>query len=196
MYDKERVEYLLQQPKTEANINELIELNVGLVRKQLIKFGFQYDTDALCVGYEALYKAIITFKPSKGHKFSTYATVCIYNRLGSYLRSLNTEIIKCTVSYDAPLSEDLVLLDTLHSTLSADGQIVEESSISYIKETVAICLSTVTNTTKKSILELWIKSEFLMSHTDIAEALNYSQSYVSQVIRNFRKELKQKLEEN
>lgn len=193
--DRTRSEELLLLDKTPLVVEELIKLNDGLIGKQLKKFGLVGDPEAISLGYEALYSAIMTFNTSKSNAFSTYATVCIYNKLGSYVRSLNTSIRKNTISYDELVDDKgTTHLDRFESTLTADGKLLESDGIQIINECVDACINEVTNETQKSILELWRESEYTATNREIAEKLNCSQSYVSQTLNRFRSSLKCKLE--
>ncbi len=180
--------------KSPEVIEELIKLNEGLIGKQLKKFGLIGDPEALSIGYEALYKAIMTFNTSRSNRFSTYATVCIYNSLGSYVRSLNTAINKNTISYDAPVDDEgTTYLDSFESTLTADGKLLEEAGVEEIMQCVESCIAEVNNKTQRSILEYWRKSKFKATQREIVLELNCSQSYVSQTLNRFRCNLKNKL---
>lgn len=193
--DRTRSEELLLLDKTPLVVEELIKLNDGLIGKQLKKFGLVGDPEAISLGYEALYTAIMTFNTSKSNAFSTYATVCIYNRLGSYVRSLNTSIRKNTVSYDELVDDKgTTHLDRFESTLTADGKLLESDGVQNINRCVDACIEEVTNETQRSILELWRESEFTATNREIASSLNCSQSYVSQTLNRFRSSLKRKLE--
>jgi RNA polymerase sporulation-specific sigma factor len=193
-YCQETVERLLLQEKTQSVVEELIILNMGLLNKQLSRFYLLNDPDALSYGYEALYKAIITFDTSKNIKFSTHATVCIYNRLGSYVRSLNTQIATNVVSYDTPIAEDLTMLDTFESSDTADGAALVRDGVSDIERCVAMCYGNLTNATHRKIAGRWIRSGYTMTQNAIAAELQCSQPYVNQVLRTFKKTLKKKLE--
>ena len=189
-----RSDELLLMDKSPEVVEELIKLNEGLIWKQLKKFGLIGDPEALSLGYEALYTSIMTFDASRSNKFSTYATVCIYNSLGSYVRSLNTSIRKNTISYDAPIDDEgTTYLDSFESTLTADEKLLEEAGVEEIMQCVELCIAGVNNKTQRSILEYWRKSMFKATHKEIASKFNCSQSYVSQTLNRFRRNLKNKL---
>ena len=82
------------------DMNSLIKDNLGLVYKQIARLKLFDDPEAESIGYEALWTAAKTFDESKGYKFSTYAMCCIYNALGSYIRTLNKKSRIETISYD------------------------------------------------------------------------------------------------
>lgn len=190
-----RSDELLTMDKSPEVVEKLIKLNEGLIWKQLKKFGLIGDPEAISLGYEALYKAIMTFDASRSSKFSTYATVCIYNSLGTYVRSLNTVIRKNTISYDAPVDDEgTTYLDSFESTLTTDGKLLEKAGVEEIMQCVEQCIAEVNNKTQRSILEYWRKSMFKATHKEIASKLNCSQSYVSRILNRFRCNLKNKLE--
>ncbi len=190
-----RSDELLLMDKSPEVVEELIKLNEGLIGTQLKKFGLVGDPEALSLGYEALYKAIMTFNTSRSNKFSTYATVCIYNKLGSYVRSINTTINKNTISYDAPVDDKgTTHLDRFESALTADGRLLEETGVKEIMQCVEQCIAEVNNKTQRNILEYWRESMFRATHREIASKLDCSQSYVSQTLNRFRSNLKNKLE--
>ena len=196
--DKNRIEELLLLPKTEDVVTELIELNQGLVYAQLRKFYLEDDPDAISLAYEALFRAILNFEPNKNHKFSTYATVCIYNRLGSYVRSLNTQSILNTISYDQLINEDdedgMTILDTFESPFTAEDEAISSYGVSSTLQVLKECYNALKNPSHKSIVGAWIESDFEKTHTKIAEELQCSQAYVTQVLKSFKNTLKNKLE--
>src|SRR5690606_35048934 len=195
MTSLDRTDELLLMDKSPEVVEELIKLNERLIGKQLKKFGLIGDPEALSLGYEALYKAIMTFNTSRSNKFSTYATVCIYNKLGSYVRSINTTINKNTISYDAPVDDKgTTHLDRFESALTADGKLLEETGVKEIMQCVEQCIAEVNNKTQRNILEYWRESMFRATHREIASELDCSQSYVSQTLNRFRSNLKNKLE--
>lgn len=195
-YNKERVDKLLTMDKTPEVLDELIALNYGLLMKQLGKFYLHNDADALSYGYEALYNAINTFDGAKNSSLSTYATICIYNRLGSYVRTLNNCINTNTMSYETPVGEDdLVILDTLESPHTADAALLSQVGINNVRLAADRSIAEVTNPLHRAIVATWVESDYTETHSSIAARLNCTQSYVSQVIKKFKNVLKNKLEE-
>ena len=74
------------------NRSELITNNIGLVHHAVKKMGLRgatYD-DAVGVGQIALVKAADGYDPTKGVRFSTYATYAILNSVREMLRSSKT----------------------------------------------------------------------------------------------------------
>lgn len=190
MYNATHVAYLLGEPKTKDVVNELIVLNYGLLNKQLSKFHLLNDPDALSYGYEALYNAILTYNSDRPNKFSTYASVCIYNKLGSYVRTLRAQKNNNIISYEIPVG-----IGTLADLLESDIVIDDDLMVSSIHSTLARCYHTLTNSLFKQIIKLWILSEFTMTQVHIADKLGCSQTYVSQVLKQFKYKLEVMLRE-
>lgn len=190
-----RIEYLLTQPKTEDVINELITLNYGLLKAQLFKFYLYDDPDALSFAYEALLKAINTFDGSKNNKFSTYATVCIYNRLGSYVRSLHNQKVEVVYYEDSVIEGGPTLLNVIDSGVRTDHGVLIKDHIVDVKTVVNLLIDGTSNALQRRIFVVWRDSEFKATHENIATIVGCTQSYVSQVIKKFSKKVKYKLEE-
>jgi RNA polymerase sigma-B factor len=77
-----------QQPTTEKR-NQLVQMNLGLVRKEAHRWVNQctesFD-DLLQVGSIGLIRAIERFEPVKGHAFSSFAVPYIRGEIQHYLR--------------------------------------------------------------------------------------------------------------
>lgn len=195
-YDKARVEYLLSKEKSESVVSELVQRNRGLVYRQLSRMHLAYDQEAVSLGYEALYNAIMTYDYKKNRAFSTYASVCIYNTLGSYIRSLKSHMNNNVVSYETPIdSTGRTLMDTLESPVYADSNILEEEGVAYIRKTVEDIVNSTTNYTHRCIISEWAASGYKLKQREIADKVGCSQTYVSQAIGEFKAKLKKKLEE-
>ncbi len=90
--------YLLQQyqqcPSTELR-NQLVHLNLGLVRKEAHRWmghtteGFD---DLMQVGTLGLIQAIERFDPAKGNAFSTFATPYVRGEIQHYLRDKSPQV--------------------------------------------------------------------------------------------------------
>lgn len=185
-YDKLK-EASLFSSMNENSINELVKSNRGLVFKQLKTFGLHKDNDAISLAMEALYIAIVTFDTSKKFQLSSYATVCIYNKLGSYVRSIKSKID--TVSYDTPIFDDKKYLDVLHSTDTADGRYLEYTSVINIYRVVITEINKTTKTLPRQILDIWYEANFKITNREIAIKVKCSQPYVNKVLNNFRNKI-------
>jgi len=178
--------------------SKVIAQNKGLIFKQLYKFGLAHDQEAESIGYEALYNAAKTFDSSLGYKLSTYATVCIYNALGSYVRTLNRQRQLDVVSYHAlqRVSEDgaVELLDKLACDQDTEGDYLHAELCVAVANVFAEQYEAISNEKHKLILNAWKESHFEATTIEIAKVVGVSQSYVSQVLNKFKHSMKQRME--
>lgn len=176
-----------------GDINKIIKDNTGLIYFELNKFHLVNDPEAISIAYEALFNAICTFDDSKVAKLSTYATVCIYNALGSYLRTINRQRQIEEVSYHNEL-EDGSTFETLLGECTVEECVIKDETKSTVTTAVNMSYKMLDNPKHKEIVIMWIKSEYTISTTDIAKETGVSQSYVSQVLNKFKYSLRKRLE--
>ena len=164
-----------------------------LKRMKVIK-----DPDAESIGYEALFNAAQTYDPTKGYKFSTYATCCIYNALGSYIRTLNKKRQLDVISYNnIAYTEDGVqheFAEFLESDTNIEEEYIKKEICEATKKAYYSTYNRLTNKRHKMIINLWHKSDYTMSNKEIATLVGVSQPYVNQVINTFKYKLRKKLE--
>jgi RNA polymerase sigma factor (sigma-70 family) len=181
------------------DINIVIYDNIGLVMNQLKKLHLPFDPEAESIGYEALYRAASTYDESKGYRFSTYATCCIYNALGSHIRTLNKKRTLDVVSYNnIAYNEDGKSQDFL-SLLASSKTTAEQE---YLKQELnqKVCnvfentFNKLTNEKHIAIISIWHESEYKKTNADIAKEVQVSQPYVNQVLNSFIHKLRKKLE--
>ena len=182
-----------------ASIDSLIEQNKGLVYKQLHRFNLIDDHDAESLAFEALSKAISTYNSNAGTKLSTYATVLIYNTLGSYVRTLNSRNQLQVISYHSVAYTDDKGEHTFEELLASDEDIegcyIRSELQKLAMQTFDASYDKLTNERHKEILKAWKDSDFEAQTKEIAVMVGVSQSYVSQVINNFKYTLKKQLED-
>ena len=182
-----------------SDIDRLIQQNKGLVYKQLHRFHMSTDPDAESFAYEALWHAAEDFDETKGNKFSTVATVYIYNALCGYLRQLNAKRQLEVVSYNAIIKlsngEKHEYLELLESDHNVEGDFMHKERIRYLVKYYRELLEGITNEKQRKIIIAWTKSGFEGTASSIAKRTGLSQSYVSQTITNFKFELKKLMEE-
>jgi len=141
-----------------------------------------------------LYNAICNFDESKCTKLSTVATVYIYNALGSYIRSLNKQRQIQEVSYHNIADENgNEYVDILSNGTDIEQDYIDNELRQVVSKAFNKQYEMLTNEKHKVIIGLWRDSEFTAQTTKIAEQANVSQSYVSQVINNFKASLKRRL---
>lgn len=179
----------------QEDINDIIKQNEGLVYKQLHKFHLIDDPDANSFAFEALYKAIESYNESVGVKLSTYASVCIYNTLGDYIRKLNKKCVVKTVSYNNLSDIELEYESMLSTQESTEDVVLERMAVNNIYRVLEELQSTYTGNRLK-VFNLWLQTEFTCTATKLAEELKVSQPYVSTILAQIRKDIKKKLEEN
>lgn len=191
--EKERNAWLWEQEITDDIIEEIIKTNLGLIRAQLKKFYMTKDKDAYSIGLEALYKAVRTFDVSKGYAFATYATVCIYNGLGCYLRTIkNNE----TLSYDAIVNDGDSFLSMMPSNSTVEGRF-SYSDRQAVTRIYCIINNEIKRLNKKPthqlVLYAWVETGCKGTQEEIAKKAGCSQSYASRIIKGFVDKIKHKL---
>ena len=102
---------------------ELLRLNRGLVGSIVRRYEglpkYVYD-DLSSAGLFGLYKAIRNYDETRGAAFTTYASRCISNEVGMYIRKVNADKNN-TVSLNSPIRT------VLHRVLFRDGGTLEET---------------------------------------------------------------------
>lgn len=180
-------------------INAKIAKHTGLIFSQLKKFNLARDPEAESIGYEALYNAILSYDQSKNVQFSTYASVCIYNALGSYVRTQNKQRQLEVISYNnVAYSEDGTdheFVDFFQDPSDVEKDYLREELYGLVRTEVQSLYDSLTNEKHKAILSLWRDSGYGISTVEIAKEVGVSQPYVSQVINSFKHKLKQRLED-
>lgn len=181
------------------DINTKIADNKGLIFKQLHKFKLAKDQEAESIGYDALHKAVLTYDDSKGIQFSTYGSVCIYNALGCYVRTLNKQRQLEVLSYNSiAYSEDGVdheFVDFFMATDDTEAAYVRNELHSIVRDVFDEEYNRLTNLNHMGIIDQWKESDFSASTVELARTTGNSQPYVSQVLNSFKFKLRKKLEE-
>lgn len=176
----------------------LIQKHSGLVYNQLHKFNLIHDQEAESIAYEALYKALSNFDVKMGNKPSTVATIYIYNALGSYIRTLNKKRVLQVISYNNVAYEDdngkHEFVDMLATPDNVEDKYIHKELQSYTRAAFNELYDMLTNEKHKSIIKAWNESDFEATTVEISKQIGISQSYVSQVINNFKFKMKKKLE--
>jgi RNA polymerase sporulation-specific sigma factor len=191
-------------PKYNPNLNSevdektLIINNIRLVRHIINKrienittfcegFRVTYD-DVFSAGIFGLIKAARTFNVNKKVKFATYASKCIYNEIGIFIRknirTLENTNLEVKLKQDVDGNE-LKLVDILQSFENEIEDLVE---VEYSKK----LLDKLYNSLKpreREIIKLFFEDE--LTQKDVAEQLRISQSYISRIITRILKKAKQ-----
>lgn len=181
------------------DIDTTIRENLGLVWAQLKKLNVLFDQDAESIGYEALYRAAATYDVKQGYKFSTYATCCIYNALGSYIRTLNKKRKLNVISYNSiAYCEDNVNHEFIE-LFASDVNVAEELErcelICRVQQAYNDVYNKLAPGKQRDIISVWHGSGYEMSNKEVARLIGVSQPYVNQVINTFKNKIKKKLED-
>lgn len=182
-----------------VDVNAVMRDNIGIVYSLLASFELLDDQDAESLAYEALHKAVITYKESKKTKLSTYAYCVVSNAIRTHLRTKNKKRQVQYTSYHAPVSNDddceVYLVDTLHNNLSADSGLYTEEFLKTLRRALINVYNEIPTVEQKKIFIKWVDANFAVKQTDLASELGISQAAISRAISSFRYKLKQELEE-
>lgn len=177
--------------------NELIKNNMGLVYTQLHKFGRANDDEAYSCAVDALVRAIETYDEKKKITFATYASVCIYNAIGDYLRRLSKKSTIITVSYNDPIypGSNQTYFDTLQDEHNVVDEVLNKELYAQLWKAFDKAYAELTSEQAKAAIDYWKESEFIATQSEIARAVGLTQSYVSRVLSAFKHKIKIELEE-
>lgn len=165
---------------------KIIEHNIRLVLfevgRKFTKYKCDYK-DLVSVGIIGLIKSVDTFDISKSYEFATYATRCIDNEILMYLRkdkkhngvySLDEVAIKFNDGGDVNLKE--MIADDCDLAISLENK--ETNNL------LKIVIEQLPELEKEAIkLHFGFVDDTIYNQSEIAEKLNYSQSYISRVIK-------------
>jgi len=168
----------------------LVENNLRLVYYVVNKQDtsrYEYD-ELISIGKIGLCKAACTFKLSKNVGFSTYAYRCIRNELYMFFRDgykgLVSSVDTTVVAVDTNGKEKYLI------EIFSDNKTLNMEDIFIIRISIADVLEYILNNMSPIEIMVLLFTVGNMSQRDIANLLNYSQSYVSRLAKNQRKKLK------
>ena len=179
------------------SVDKLVEDNAGLVYAQLHKFNRAYDDDAISYAFEGLWNAAKTYDSSKKVAFSTYASVCIYNSIGCYLRSIGRQSSVVIIPLEEPISDDnnLLLIDTISSDDTLESDLLKRELYVKLYEAFDAVRATLPVGVSQDIIDLWRESDFTATQRELANATGVSQAHVSRTLSAFKHKLKQEMED-
>jgi RNA polymerase sigma factor (sigma-70 family) len=176
------------------SIEDTIKNNIGLIYMQLKRFSLIGDTEAESIAYEALWKAAKNYDKSRGNKFSTLAVVYIYNALCNYKRKISKYNSLNIVSYDLEVTDNGSLADIIASEEDIAYDIERTELRKYAMDAFNVLLKKSEGTKRNSIMAVWKREHFSCTAAFIANELDLTPSYVSQVLRNIKHSLRKELE--
>jgi len=179
------------------DINDKIAANKGLIYQQLTRFNLLYDQDAESYAYEALYRAILTYKGDAGVVFSTYAVCVIANALRKHLRTLNKKRQLEVISYNDTVSADPEsddMLDILSDDTDAEAIVLFKELTDVVAKSFTKVLSTMPELQQK-VITTWYDADCKLTQSELAKALSTSQPTVSKALSVFKYRLKLELED-
>ncbi len=157
-----------------------------LVQKMGINQGSSEYDDIVSEGMMGLIKAAITFEPSKKYQFATYATTCINNEIFMFLRK-NKKYVN-NIYLEEPIGNDgdkeITLADTIEDP---ESDFVEK--ISNREEFINI-FNIILNCLKKTEKVVILYRIGDLTEREIARKLNFSQSYISRLVKKSAQKIK------
>ena len=181
-----------------ANIDKIIENNMGLVYKQLHRFHLVNDDEAYSLAMEALWQAVETFDVTKGFQFSTYASVCIYNAIGRYIRHKNRKRQLEIISYNAIVDDNDgdTEFEYFFGDLTDDPEkrvLLKELDV-FIKQSISEEYFKLSGNSR-IVIGAWIASDYKVKQGELAKATGIAQPTVSRILSAFKYKLKKRLED-
>ena len=152
--------------------------------------------DLISIGTVGLIKAVNSFKPDYGSKFSTFAIRCIDNEILMYFRSKKKR--KCEISIFEPIGTDkegnqIHLVDVLENDEPDIVENIEKNScLSLIEQNMKDILTDRELEIVKKRYGLLGSKEY--TQKEIANEIGISRSYVSRIEKRALKKMKKVLE--
>ena len=184
---------MLNAKSGDTNARSLIILhNMRLVVKLAQKYANHHYwlEDLISLGTIGLIKAVDSFNPNLGYKFSTFASRCIENEILMFLRKEKRQT--SVISLDAALSEDkngnqLTFGMLLSTDSDIDQNIEKEAEMTMLKS----CVEQLDGKQRR-IMELRYISNNL-KQSEVSKRMNVSQSYVSRLEKKAIQRLKKEM---
>lgn len=176
-------------------VNDLIAKHKGLVYAQLKKFSLIGDQDAESAAYWALYKAVSTYSTTKNTLLSTYATCCIYNALGDYVRSLHKKRQLEVISYNTIIFDNTEYQELLSDSETTEAITLRKELVDKTQQAIQSVLKDTKNQKALQIINEYIDNDYAITPSEIARRLGVSQSYASQTLAEFKFKIKKKMED-
>jgi RNA polymerase sporulation-specific sigma factor len=169
-------------------IHYIIRKRYPNVQKICESIRVTYD-DIFSAGCYGLLKSIYTFDVDKGYKFATYATMCIHNEFGMFMRKhkrsfTDVSIHKVTLG-DNNGHGDITLLEMLVD----DKDLIDEMVMGEFGFIVMEELERQLKPKELAILRAYVMDDDV-TQSNVADRLGISQSYASRIINKTIKRAK------
>lgn len=189
-------EEIIKQGLTQENIEKLIVLNKGLVFDNINSLHRRDDDMTLAVGYEALYKAILSYKPEYKVKFSTYAYKCVFNAIATHIRRETSNKETFTISLDSFYDDgyDGDKTDIAKDTVDVCEECVALDSVDVIMRHAESLTHAPMSDLCRKVVTAWVDSKFELTGAELADMFGCTRAAVTLHLQWFRKELKIRLD--
>ncbi|MBP3413634.1 MAG: RNA polymerase sporulation sigma factor SigK [Clostridia bacterium] len=194
---QEEAHYIEQLAKGDSEARKiLIEHNLRLVAHVTKKYmtANADNDDMVSIGTIGLIKAVDSFKPDKGTRFSSYAARCIENECLMYLRSAKKSSQDVYIS--EPIDTDshgneLTLIDVI----AQEDTIADDLDLKFKCEKLRDILGETLDEREKQIIIMryGICSGEPLTQKQVAQKLDISRSYVSRIEKKAIERLRKKL---
>lgn len=189
-YTKLDDEKLVSLSKTDKNaVSELVLRYVFIIEYKAKAYGQTPDevADLSQEGLVGLIRAVHTFDENRGTKFSTYANICITNKMLSSIAKMNK------ISYNEALSDDVEELSETESDNAVYGSperiIIEQEKYREIISRISCSLTDL----EWTVFNLYLEEK---TYQQIADELSLSQKAVDNAMQRVRKKLKSIINKN
>lgn len=177
---------------------KLIEHNLRLVAhitKKYYSSGTPQE-DLMSLGTIGLIKAIDSFQPEKGIRFSTYAAKCLHNEILMYFRAQKKLSQEISLNETIETDKDGNAM-TFGDVISTDDTIAEDVDLKIRSEQMRFLINTLLTPRERQILILryGLNRDNTMTQREIAEKLGISRSYVSRIEKFAMEKIRHRMED-
>ena len=150
--------------------------------------------DLISIGTIGLIKAVDTFRPEKGSKFSSYAATCIQNEILMYLRSGKKSALDISVNEHIETDHSGNVL-TLMDIIAVDDTISDDIDTAIKVEKLRRLVREELNDTERRIIteRYGLDGSKPLTQREVAGELHISRSYVSRIEKRILERMKSKL---
>lgn len=174
--DEELVE-LAQNNKSAATVLFSRYSRLISIKSEIYAYSNTDSDDLRQEGFLAFLKAIVSFEPKRGFRFSTFIEVCVVNRIRTVLATASKRSLR-TESIDDIIEADELSVDETPESIYLYKEFITELS-SGIKSALSL--------TESKVFDLYMKG---LSYRSIAVKLGVSEKTVDNAIQRARKKIR------